>query len=96
MSSSHAQLRSVQTDCPSIPGPPPYPTSCHFTAFDTGEKLTPGELKERLGPLLAGPHQVSGTVEIQGVYTRTMTYVYVINYGPCGERIIGPPVCKLR
>jgi hypothetical protein len=80
MAINQRQLKNVTASCPHQPSPPHYPVVCHFRAIDLGEKLTRAQLKQPLGRILAGRHRVAGTITISGVYTRTMTYVYQLNY----------------
>jgi hypothetical protein len=82
MAVNQRRLKDIKASCPPEPSPPHYPVKCRFTATDTGEQLTAAQLKTHLGRLLARRHAVEGTITIQGVYTRTMTYVYALNYGP--------------
>jgi hypothetical protein len=71
------QLKHVKAHCPSGP-PTHFPVQCSFLALQVAP--TAGTKKERKA--FPGPYRVAGRIKVLGVYYRTKTYEYALNYAP--------------
>ena len=84
MKANQPQLGSVKAKCPSGPVTH-FPVHCSFTAMQIA--ATPGSTKVGKGKKaktvkFPGPYPVAGTISVFGVYFRTRTYEYSLNYAP--------------
>ena len=71
-------LKHIKAKCPKGPVTK-FPVLCTFTAIQA-EPL-PGSSK-RVRKSFPGPYRVNGSIKIFGVYFRTRTYEYSLNYVP--------------
>jgi hypothetical protein len=78
MKANQLQLKHVKVHCPSGP-PTHFPVQCTFGA--TQVSPTPGATKKDKNNF-PGPYRVAGTIKVLGVYFRTKTYEYSLNYAP--------------
>lgn len=78
MATNQLYLKHVKMDCPSGPITH-FPVNCRFTAIQVA--LPPGATKKNKKSF-PGPYQVAGTITVLGVYFRTRTYEYALNYAP--------------
>jgi hypothetical protein len=85
MSKSNPELKQVKADCPHEPPsgfkPPP---ECHFTAQAPAQNVTAQDRKAnpKLARLVSRPHQVAGTIKVFGIYAKTRTYEFSLQFGP--------------
>jgi hypothetical protein len=77
MKANQAQLKNVKPHCPSGPITK-FPVHCTFTATQVAP--TPSSKKQKES--FPGPYRVAGTITVLGVYFRTKTYEYGLNYAP--------------
>jgi hypothetical protein len=77
MKANQAQLKHIKAHCPSGP-PTHFPVQCTFGATQVAP--TPGSTKK--GAAFPGPYRVAGTIKVLGVYFRTRTYEYQLDYAP--------------
>jgi hypothetical protein len=75
MATHQRYLKHVKVKCPSGPVTK-FPVFCHFTA--TQVAAIPGTKKQNF----PGPYRVAGSIKVFGVYFRTKTYEYALNYVP--------------
>jgi len=86
MRANQTQLKNVKAHCPSGPVTQ-FPVVCHFTAIQT-KPLPVSTRKGKHGRKITlyahftGPYRVAGTISVFGVYFRTRTYEYGLNYAP--------------
>lgn len=76
MASNQPQLKHVKMACPAGPVTH-FPVRCRFTATQVAQ--IGGTSKKQSFP---GPYRVAGTVNVFGVYFRTRTYEYGLNFAP--------------
>ena len=74
MSKGQPYLKHVKATCPSGPITH-FPVHCHFTAL----QVAPAAGSSKHFP---GPYRVGGSLTALGVYFRTRTYEYELNYVP--------------
>jgi hypothetical protein len=77
MKLNQPQLKHVKAHCPGGP-PTHFPVQCSFLAIQVAP--TTGSKKEKNN--FPGPYRVAGTIKVLGVYFRTRTYEYALNYAP--------------
>ncbi len=78
MANSQPYLNHVKAHCPSGPVTH-FPLLCRFTATQVAP--LPGSSK-RVRKSFSGPYRVAGTIKAIGVYYRTRTYEYELDYVP--------------
>ena len=78
MAANQSELKHVKADCPSGPITH-FPVRCRFTATQIAP--LPGSSK-RVRQSFPGPYRVDGTITVLGVYFRTRTYEYALDYVP--------------
>ena len=77
MKANQPQLKNVKAKCPKGPVTH-FPVRCTFTALQVAP--TPSSKKQKES--FPGPYRVAGTLTALGVYFRTKTYEYSLNYAP--------------
>lgn len=77
MKANQPELKNVKAHCPSGPVAK-FPVRCTFTATQVAP--TPSSKKQKQS--FPGPYRVAGTLTVLGVYFRTRTYEYSLNYAP--------------
>ena len=78
MSKNQPYLKHLKANCPSGPVTH-FPVRCRFTAIQAAP--LPGSSK-RVRKSFPGPYRVAGTITAFGVYFRTRTYEYSLDYVP--------------
>jgi hypothetical protein len=77
MKANQPELKNVKADCPSTFSK--FPVRCQFTATQVGPPPGSSKKDKKAFP---GAYRVGGTISIFGVYFRTRTYEYSLNYAP--------------
>jgi hypothetical protein len=77
MKSNQPQLKNVKARCPSATVTK-FPVHCTFTAT----QVAPTPSSKKQNESFPGPYRVAGTITVLGVYFRTKTYEYGLNYAP--------------
>lgn len=78
MAHSQSQLKHVKARCPRGPVTG-FPVLCRFTATQVAP--LPGS-SAKVKKNFTGPYRVAGTIKVIGVYYRTRTYEYILDYAP--------------
>ncbi len=78
MAANQFNLKHVKAHCPSGPVTH-FPVLCRFTAIEVAP--LPGTGK-RIKKNFQGPYRVAGTIKAIGVYYRTRTYEYALDFAP--------------
>ena len=91
MARAQPQLSDVKISCPAG-APSHFPVQCNFTAtsagtglpkyyvLTNGKRVKPKVPNTALGRKLSHRHAVIGTIKVLGIYSRTNTYEYALDY----------------